>query len=288
MISALGKSLPFKPPSHAAKLIIFIFLSILVMVIDHRGTHLQQIRSGLSVLVYPIRQAAALPSRFIDWTSGLVEDDEALREEYDKMRKGHSLLLAKLQKYEALDAENRRLRGLLKSAARVADRAIVAELLEAHPEPFTRKIIINKGSKENVYIGQPVIDNFGIMGQVTEIGIFTSVVTLITDTSHAVPVQVNRNGLRTIVIGTGNESSVSVPYLTASAEIQKGDLLVTSGMGGGFPPGYPVAEVTQVIHDPNDAFLQISAKPKARLNHNKELLLIWPGKIEEQKVEDKP
>ncbi len=277
MINALGKPLPFKPPSHAARLTFFLLLSILVMVIDHRGTHLQQIRSALSVVVYPIQLTASVSAQSAARVSQLFSNENSLRQRYQRLRRENSLLLARLQKYEAVEAENARLRSLLRSAERVTDRAVVAELLAVHPEPSTKKITLNKGSNDGVYIGQPVIDAYGAMGQVTELGVFTATVTLITDASHAIPVQVNRNGLLTIARGIPLPDRLFVPFVATSVDIREGDLLVTSGMGGGFPAGYPVAEIDSILSDPNEAFLKITAQPKARLNHNKEVLLVWPG-----------
>ncbi len=204
--------------------------------------------------------------------------EEEIRDRYEKLREDHRILQARLQKYEALDAENKRLRSLLGSATRVADRVAVAELIEVSAEPFTRTIVIGKGSLDGVFLGQPVLDAYGVVGQVTEADPHISRVTLITDPGHAIPVQVKRNGLRTILSGTGADDELDIPYLTASANIKPGDLLTTSGMGGHFPPRYPVARVTRVINDPNEAFLGISAEPLARLRHHKEVLLVWPGK----------
>ncbi|HJX17592.1 MAG TPA: rod shape-determining protein MreC, partial [Acidiferrobacterales bacterium] len=145
-------------------------------------------------------------------------------------------------------------------------------------EPYRHAVVIAKGAKDGLYLGQPVIDTYGIRGQVSEVGILQSTAILITDPSHAIPVQVNRNGLRAIAFGTGTADSVSIRYLTASADIKEGDLLVSSGIGGGFPFGYPVAKVKKIVNDPNESFLDISATPLARLSHNKEVLLIWPAK----------
>jgi rod shape-determining protein MreC len=219
---------------------------------------------------------AALPVRLSAWTTELFVSERTLREQNAALRKERLLSQAQLQKLEALEAENKRLRDLLGSAARVADRAVVAELVEVSLDPFTRRIVVAKGKRDGVYLGQPVIDAFGIVGQVTEVGLFTSKSTLITDPGHAIPVIVNRNGLRAVVFGSGAPDRVNVPFLTASADIKEGDLLVSSGMGGRFPPGYPVAEVVRITKDPNEAFLEISAKPTARLNYGKEVLLIWP------------
>ncbi|OGI49715.1 MAG: rod shape-determining protein MreC, partial [Candidatus Muproteobacteria bacterium RIFCSPHIGHO2_01_60_12] len=154
-----------------------------------------------------------------------------------------------------------------------------AELVEVSSEPFTRKVVVAKGSQDGVYVGQSVIDAHGVMGQVTQVAGHVSRVTLITDAGHAIPVLNNRSGLRALVFGTGNPDTVKVPYLTANADIKEGDLLVSSGMGGTFPPGYPVARVVKIVNDPNEAFLAITAKPAAQLNHGKQVLLIWRGNV---------
>ena len=264
-------------PSSLTRLVLLVALSATLMVLDHQGNHLPKIRATLAVLVYPIQFAAALPVRASSWVWEILATEKTLRERNRQLQAERSAHLARLQKLEALEAENARLRDLLGSAERVADRAMVAELVEVSLEPFTRKIVVDKGSRDEVYVGQPVIDAYGIVGQITEVGVMTSKSTLITDPGHAIPVVLNRNGLRTVVFGTGAFDLVSVPYLTPSADIQEGDLLVSSGMGGNFPPGYPVAQVTEIIRDANEAFLKISAKPMARLNYGKEVLLIWPG-----------
>lgn len=255
------------------------------MILDYRGHHLESMRSSLKVILAPLEYMAAFPPQMAGWVGEFFRGREDIRRDYAQLRLEHQLLLAKLQKYEALEADNAHLRQLLDAAARIADRAIVAELIEVSPEPFTRKIVISKGSSAGLYRGQPVIDAYGIIGQITEVGLLTSKVTLITDPSHAIPVQVVRNGLRAIVFGTGAHNEVEVPYLTASADIQIGDVLISSGMGGTFPPGYPVAKVVKIVNDPNEAFLKILAEPLAHLNHGKEVMLIWP---EGQKPAAKP
>lgn len=275
MTDLFGKAIT--RPSSLTRLALLVALSATLMVLDHQGNHLSKIRTTLAVLVYPIQFAAALPVRAGGWVWEMLATEKTLRERNRQLQAEHSALLARLQKLEALEAENTRLRDLLGSAERVADRAMVAELVEVSLEPFTRKIVVDKGSRDEVYVGQPVIDTYGIVGQITEVGVMTSKSTLITDPGHAIPVVLNRNGLRTVVFGTGAFDRVSVPYLTPSADIQEGDLLVSSGMGGNFPPGYPVAQITEIIRDANEAFLKISAKPMARLNYGKEVLLIWPG-----------
>ena len=282
MDELLGRSLPLKKPSSITRLVIFIILSVSLMMLDHRGNHLAQIRASLSIIVYPIQIIASAPTRIARWLPTFLtthsNELKNLRNDYTQLKEQHQLLLGKLQKYDALIAENNRFRFLLMSAERVADRAIVAELIDTHPDPFTRNVTIGRGTADEVYVRQPVIDAHGIMGQVTRVGIHSSIVTLITDPSHAVPVQVNRNGLRTIAIGAGAQDTLVLPYLTSTEDIKEGDLLITSGLGDTFPAGYPVATVTKIINDPDEPTLRISAKPMAKLNHNREVLLIWPGK----------
>jgi rod shape-determining protein MreC len=275
MIRVFGREV--RVPSHLARLVFFALLSLTLMVQDHRGRHLEKIRSALNALAYPVLLLAALPARaggaVLDWFT----TEATLRDNNDKLRAERQMLLAQLQQYEALEQENRRLRGMLGSAARVADRAIVAEVLEANPEPFTRKIIVSRGSRDGVFVGQPVIDAHGIMGQVTQVASDHARATLLTDPGHAIPVLVVRSGLRAVVVGTGDQDRLRVPYLTAIADVREGDVLVSSGMGGTFPAGYPVAQVTRIVNDPNESFIAITAKPAARIGHGTQALLIWPG-----------
>ncbi len=267
-----------RAPSNLTRFVLLALLSVGLMLLDARGHHLQKIRAGLTVLFVPIRIVAAIPVRVGGAVIDFIRGDEGLRMEVARLRSEQPILLARLQKYEAIEAENAHLRELLGTSALVADRAVVAELLEVASEPYRHAMVIAKGAKDGLYLGQPVIDTYGIRGQVSEVGILQSTAILITDPSHAIPVQVNRNGLRAIAFGTGSADSVSIRYLTASADIKEGDLLVTSGIGGGFPFGYPVAKVVKIVNDPNESFLDISATPVARLSHNKEVMLIWPAK----------
>ena len=275
MISVFGREI--RVPSHLARLVFFGFLSLTLMVQDHRGQHLEKIRAGLSVLAYPVLLVAALPGRVGGAILGWFVSEATLRENNEQLRAERQLLLVQLQQYEALEQENQRLRGMLGSAARVADRALAADVLEANPEPFTRKIIVSKGARDGVFVGQPVIDAHGIMGQVTQVASDHARATLLTDPGHAIPVLVVRSGLRAMVLGTGDQDRLRLPYLTAAANIREGDLLVSSGMGGTFPAGYPVAQVTRIVNDPNESFLAITAKPAAKIGHGTQALLIWPG-----------
>jgi rod shape-determining protein MreC len=275
MINIFGQSI--RAPSILTRLVLLSILSVALMFFDHRGHHLEKIRAGLTVVAYPIHFIAALPSRVGGGVADFFTTRGTLREDNEKLLTERQMLLTKLQQFDAMDAENNRLRNLLGSAARVTDKALAADLVEVSAEPFTRKVVVAKGSQDGVYPGQPVIDAHGIMGQVTQVAGRVCRVTLITDSGHAIPVLDNRSGLRALVFGTGDPDTLKVPYLTASTDIKVGDLLVSSGMGGTFPAGYPVAEVVKIVNDPNESFLDITVKPAAQLNHGKQVLLIWPA-----------
>ena len=283
MITVFGK--PLRGPSTLTRLVLLVALSGSLLMLDHRGKHLEQIRGGLRVLLYPVQVVASIPAATYHGVAGFFATGTSLRETNDQLKTERLELLARLQQFAALEAENERLRGLLGSAPRVADRALAADLLEVSLEPFTRRIILARGVRDGVFVGQPVIDAHGIMGQITDVAGHMSTAALITDPGHAIPVLVNRSGLRAIVAGTGDQDAVKIPYLTAVADIREGDLLVSSGMGGTFPAGYPVAEVVRIVSDPNEAFLEITARPMARLNHSKQVLLVWPGAGMDKKKE---
>ena len=275
MINVFGRSVG--APSHLTRLILLSALSVALMILDHRGHHLEKIRAGLNVLAYPIQLIAAAPAYVGGGIADFFTTRGTLRQDNEKLLAERQVLNAKVQQFDALEEENARLRRMLGSAAQVADKAIAAELIEVSSEPFTRKIVVAKGSRDGVYVGQSVIDAHGIMGQVTQVASQVSRVTLITDAGHAIPVLDNRSGLRMLVFGTGDPDTLKIPYLTSASDIKEGDLLVSSGMGGTFPPGYPVAQVSRIVNDPNEAFLAITAKPAAQLNHGKQVMLIWRG-----------
>jgi rod shape-determining protein MreC len=256
--------------------VVLIILSVVMMTLDHRQHQLESIRSGLSVLIYPLQVLVDLPVSASSWMGENLSSRETLLEENKKLRIQQTLFKAQLQKLQSLKAENLRLRELLKSSKKVGEHVLIGELLSVDLDPFTRQIVINKGSNDDVYLGQPLVDSEGVMGQIVHVSPFTSTAMLITDANHAIPVQVNRNGLRAIAVGTGTTDKLDIPYLPISADIVKGDLLTSSGLGGRFPPGYPVAVVTQVKKDPTLPFAVITAMPTALLEQAREVLLVWP------------
>jgi rod shape-determining protein MreC len=170
-----------------------------------------------------------------------------------------------------------RLRELLDSSIKIHDRVLIAEVLRVEMDPLKRQIIINKGTRHHAFIGQTIIDALGVVGQIIHVSPLTSTVMLITNPDHAIPVQVNRNGLRTIALGTGSIDRLDLPHIPNNADIRVGDLLVTSGLGGRFPPGYPVADVTVVEQDPGNTFSNVAAQARAALDRSREVLLVWPA-----------
>ncbi len=260
------------------RFVALVAVSIALIYVDYPdGKYRRQANDILSVVSYPLVAIASMPARTADWISDSFRSEDTTREHLVSLQKEHLKLQARLQQLDSLEAENNQLRKMLTASERVADRAVVAKLVAVNPEPFTRKIVINKGRKHGAYQGQPVIDSHGIIGQITEANLFDSRVTLITDASHAIPVQVLRNGLRTILQGTGASNELNASFLTRSADIRKGDVLISSGLGGRFPANYPVARVERVVADPNEAFLKITTRPLAKLDHGRQVLIIWPG-----------
>ncbi|MEJ2507892.1 MAG: rod shape-determining protein MreC [Gammaproteobacteria bacterium] len=269
------KRLFIQGPSLGTRLLLFLLLSIVLMTVDHRYHHLESLRSALSVVVYPLRYVVNIPSEIGDWASQTFASRDTLQDDNRTLHTRNLLLKAQLQRMDALEAENTRLRELLRASKKVGERVLVAELLAVDTDPFTRLIVLNKGSTDQVYPGQPLVDAEGVMGQVVHVGPFTSTAMLITDPSHATPVLVNRNGLRAIAVGTGASGTLDLPHLPNNADIKPGDLLVTSGLGGVFPPGYPVGRVTKVEIDPSLPFANIEAEPAAHLERSREVLLVW-------------
>ncbi len=251
------------------------------MTIDHRLRYLEEVRSALSTLVFPLRYSVDLPVSAGGWLSEHLAARERLVVENQALRDEQLLLHSRLQKLDALEQENEHLRRLLDSSARISDRVLIAELVAAALDPWKQQILINRGRIAGAYIGQPLIDAEGIMGQIIHTDPFTSTAMLITDSGHATPVQVNRNGLRTIAVGTGEIDRLELPYLPNNADLEIGDLLVTSGLGGKLPAGYPVGRVTRIEQIPGQQFATIDAVPSARLDRSRQVLLVWPGSEEE-------
>ena len=274
--------LPGRGPALGMRLFLLLACSILLMVLDSREDYLQSIHSKLSIVVYPIQATVDLPFALADWMSTSLASRRQLLAENQDLRRRQLRSDASIQKMIAIEAENARLRALMDTAALMADRTMVAEIMAIDLNPYRRLLTINKGSSAGAYRGQALVDAFGIVGQISDLGPLSSQVLLISDPEHAVPVEVNRNGLRTIAVGTGDAQILNLPFLPNNADIRLGDLLVTSGLGGVFPAGYPVAEVNKIEIDPSRPFAHVEAAPAAELDKVRELLLIWPGDVQDQ------
>ncbi len=244
------------------------------MTADHRTHMLDGVRSTVSVLLYPLQTIASTPTDVGNWLGEQFTSHQDLINENQQLRSENLLLKAQLQKFASLQAENIRLRSLLKSSRKLRDQMLIAETIAVDLDPYKRQIVINKGQQSGIYAGQPILDAYGIMGQVINPGIASSSAILITDPSHAIPVQVNRNGLRTVLYGTGAANYLEILNLPNNADIEIGDLLITSGLGGRFPEGYPVATVVNIKRDPGQPFARIIAEASAHLEQSREVLLV--------------
>ncbi len=233
------------------------------------------VRQRVSDFTVPLFWVTDLPSEISEWSEQKLRSNDSLLEETQSLQTEVLVLKRKLQQMASLIAENTRLRQLLNSADTLEDQVLVAELIGVSPDPIKHKVMINRGSQDKVYLGQPVVDAYGLVGQVVEVGQRTSRVLLITDISHALPVQINRNGLRLVAEGQGSLVELQLRFVSSTMDVKEGDLLVTSGLGQRFPPRYPVAIIEKVQHDPGRPFATVIARPMAELNRNRHVLLVF-------------
>ncbi len=273
--SRANSSNPARIPALGVRVLALAVLSILLMVLDHRENHLATVRRAVGVAVYPIQVVVDAPFRLWAWIRESTSDRNQLQLDLGRLQAERLITNARLQRLAALEAENVRLRGLLEARTQVRDDIRVAEIMAVDANPYRHNIVIGIGERDGVYSGQAIIDADGVVGQVIETGLTTSQAILISDPSHALPVEVSRNGLRTIAKGTGEFDSLDLPFLPNNADIRPGDLLVTSGLGGAFPSGYPVAVVRAVNRIPQEPFADVTATPSAALDQVREIMLIW-------------
>ena len=263
-------------------------LSILLLVVDHRDNHLDTVRKAIGATVYPLRVVVDAPVSAWRWISETTTSRSDLQSDNDRLNIERLLTRARLQQFAALEAENSRLLAMLDATKRVRNQVRVAKIMSVSSDPFRHVLVIDKGSRDGVYDGQAMIDDRGVVGQIVKTGLLSSQGILISDPDHALHVELNRNGLRTVALGTGKHDLLNLPFLTNSADIEVDDLLVTSGLGGAFPAGYPVAIVTLVIRNPQEPFAEVTARPIAALNQVRELMLIWndAGDSDKEAIQD--
>lgn len=257
-----------------------LVLSAFLMVGDARyPQYAFYARQALGYVVTPVQWVVATPLQVVDWADESATSRSTLMEENDRLKHEQLILSQKVQQMVSLRAENNRLRDLLSASEKLDDKVLAAEVIGVDPDPYTHHVIINRGSDAGVFKGQPVLDENGLMGQVIEVLPFTSRVILIADSNHAIPVQVSRNGVRAIAVGTGKIDEIELIYVPYTADIQDGDVLVSSGLGQRFPEGYPVAVVSKVAHEPGEAFAIVKARPSGALDRSRHVLLVFSKQI---------
>lgn len=247
-----------------------------LMFAEDRFSRMEALRAQLSTVVAPIQWVVSVPSDILTWASLALSDQRELVEENRRLREQLLTLSHRVQRMANLTAENVRLRELLDAARQDDVPYITAELLSLDSDPFTHQMVLDRGRRNGVYIGQPVMDASGLVGQVTAVSAYSSRVLMLADASHALPVQINRNGLRFVAQGTGRYDALSVMHVPDTADIREGDLLTSSGLAGRFPVGYPVARIVEVEHDPGEPFARVTARPVAQLERSRHFLLLFP------------
>lgn len=255
-------------------------LSVALIVADARFNQLAPVRSAIGTALAPVHWLGHAPEQFNNWVASLFVSRDDLQDQNEALNARLLILERRALKYAALASENNELRQLMNSSEVLDDRVIVGEVVAVSPDPFSHEIVINKGSRDGVEVGQAILDANGLMGQVQQTSSFTSRVLLVSDSSHAVPVEVVRNGLRAVLLGNGDSDRLELVHVPDTADIREGDLLVSSGLGGRFPKGYPVAEVASITKEPGEPFVAIQASPKAELTRSRLVLVVFAPKVE--------
>ena len=261
-------------PSPLARLTFFILAAIVLMIADHRFRALETVRLSLSVLTHPVQQLAATPAEALGRVAEYFSSQDRLLRENQDLKTKVLEQAAAAQEARLLRAEQEHLLAIAPGKSRYADGGIVSEVLYNARNPFTRKIVLDKGLTQGLKPGMPVIDGSGVVGQVTSVGALTSEVTLLTEKDQSVPVMLVRNGLRALAVGSGKDGSIDVPFMPVSADIQNGDVFVTSGIDATYPPGLLVAQVTSVEKNAAYVFAKIVAKPAAGVENHRYVLVL--------------
>ncbi len=271
----LIKPLFRKDSSLTLRAIFVSLIALAVLFVDYKTDYFTVLKSSLVSLTQPVFVFVNIPRFFSDWSNHQLVSREELQIENTRLEADNLVLQAKLQQFAALTIENVRLRELLNSTKLLEENVLVAEIIAVSPDPLLHYVMLNKGSMDDVFVGQAVIDANGLFGQVMEVSATTSRVLLISDLRHAIPVQVSRNGVRLIAEGTSNFTELSLPHVAMTTDIVEGDVLITSGLGDVFPLGYPVARVKEVRRDTGLTFAIVKAQPYAHLDRARHVLLLF-------------
>jgi rod shape-determining protein MreC len=275
------QTLFLRGPSATLRMIILVIISIALMTVDHRWKHLDNVRNTLSYLLFPVEYVVDLPIRLYYWGDETLSTHQTLLKENRRLRELQLQSRVQLQKLDILEKENERLRQLLSATPKTTEDHLIAEIVAVDVDPYRHFIVLNKGSKDRVYKGQPIIDAHGVMGQIIYVNAMTSTAMLITDVSHAIPVQIDRNGLRSVAFGTGQTDFLDLRHIPHNADIRVGDKLISSGLGERFPRNYPVAVITNINRNTGETFIGVRAEPLAQLDTSREVLLVWTQNFEE-------
>lgn len=279
------QTLFIRGPSATVRMFVLVIASVALMTIDQRWQSLEFVRSALSGVLYPLQYTIDLPIRMYYWADEVLSTQQTLLEKNREYEARHLENRVQLQKLDIIEKENERLRKLLGAIPKTTERLLISEIINVDVDPYKQLIVLNKGKNHDVYQGQPIIDAFGVMGQVVHVGPFSSTAMLITDASHAIPVQINRTGLRAIAFGTGTMDHLKLRHLPHNVDIEVGDLLITSGLGETFPPNFPVAIISKVERPAGEPFAMIEAQPHAELEQSREVLLVWRNAPEQSEAE---
>ena len=261
-------------PAPLVRLGFFVSLAVLLMVLDARFRYADSIRAPFALLAYPLQRIALAPGDLLGAAGDFFTTQAALKQENEKLKARDLAAANDLLTLEGLRAENAQLRRLLEARERVPRRSTLAEILYQGRDPFSRKVIIDKGSQQGIAPGQAVIDDVGVVGQVTRAHPLLAEVTLVTDKEQRTPVEVVRNGLRAVIYGGGDKGTLDLSYSSANTDVQVDDLLVTSGLDGTYPPGLPVARVTKVERDAASSTAKITCIPAAGPEQNRQVLVL--------------
>jgi rod shape-determining protein MreC len=263
------------PPLQGQKVTLMVAMALALIWVDHHYPWLKPVRQQAAWVLEPAQSTAMVPSVLIDWFGESAATRQELLHENKQLSARNLILETRVQRLAALEAENVELRQLLNASEKLGGRVLVSSVLAVDPDPYSQQIFINKGSEDGVFVGQPVLDAYGLLGQVIDVLPFRSRVLMIADSNHAIPVQVNRNGVRAIAAGNGALDSLELLYVPSTADIVEGDLLISSGLGGRYPRGYPVATVTSIENIAGKPFARVSAEPSAHLDRSRHLLLLF-------------
>ena len=266
-------------PSPLARLAFFGVLSIALLFLDTRYRYLENVRSVAAVMIYPLQRAAQMPGEAFDWVGSYITTQHTLIEENAALKRHMVEQSALAQRVPDVERDNATLRKLLALRDRYAGAAIAVEVLYYGRDPFTQKVFISKGSADDIAPGRAVVDAQGVVGQVTRVFAGMSEVTLVTDKDHAVPVKVERSGVRSVLFGAGAGHAPELRFMAPNADIVVGDVLVTSGIDGTYPPGLPVAQVATLERETGQMFARIAAKPLAGVDRSEWLLVLAPSTV---------